>query len=218
MIKKSNEIMDTAYSAMKNVDAATGEISSMTSRMSPKLDATMNDLAATVDEARETAVQARVGLTAFQENMQALKRSFFFRGFFKDRGYMDAADLSKWDIQDLPAAAPVKAFVFSAGDLFDKPDAVKLKDKKRLNEVGAYLGQNPFGLVVVQAFSSLAGDHEENLVLTQAQAMVVRDYLADKFELDDTKLRTKGMGEVAPKEKGRDHWVEILVFAPGGKD
>jgi outer membrane protein OmpA-like peptidoglycan-associated protein len=108
----------------------------------------------------------------------------------------------------------LKKFIFSGGDLFDKPDTAKLKDKKRLNEVGAFLEKNPFGLVVFQAFSGRVGDREENLVLTQAQAMVVRDYLADKFELDDTKMKTKGMGEVAPTEQGRDHWVEISVCAP----
>jgi hypothetical protein len=216
LLKKSNQIMDSTRSAMKNVDAATAQVSIMTSRMSPQVAAVMTDMTATTGEARKSAVQARIGLTAFGEDMQALKRSFFFRGFFKDRGYMDSAELTKWEIQKLPEAAPLKTFVFSAADLFDKPDTARLKDKKRLNEVGTYLGQNPFGLVVVQAFSSRAGDHEENLVLTQAQAMVVRDYLADKFELDDTKLKTKGMGEVAPTEQGRVHWIEVSVYTSGG--
>ena len=229
LLKKSNEIMDTTHSAMKNVDTATAQIAAITSRINRgdgtvgalvneralynQLAAAMTDITATAGDARETVVQARVGLTAFQENMQALKRNFFFRGFFKDRGYMDSTELTKWEIQKIPDAAPLKKFTFSAQELFDKPDAAKLKDKKRLNEVGAFLEKNPFGLVVVQAFSGSAGDHEENLVLTQAQAMVVRDYLADKFELDDTKLKTKGMGEVAPTEKGRDNWIEISVYA-----
>jgi hypothetical protein len=217
MLKKSNEIMDTTHSAMKNIELATAQISSMTSRINPQLSGAMTSMTATLGDARQTVVVAKVGLTSFQENMQALKRSFFFRGFFKDRGYMDSTELVKWEIQKLPDAAPAKKFVFSASDLFDKPDAAKLKDKKRLNEVGTYLEKNPFGLVVVQAFSGRAGDTEENMVLTQAQAMVVRDYLADKFELDDTKLKTKGMGEVAPTEKGRVHWVEISVYSSDGK-
>jgi len=68
----------------------------------------------------------------------------------------------------------------------------------------------------VQAFSSHAGDHEENLILTQAQAMVVRTYLADHFEFDDTKLKTKGMGEVPTTQPGRTHWLEISVYAADG--
>jgi outer membrane protein OmpA-like peptidoglycan-associated protein len=230
LLKKSNAIMDTTQSAMKNVDTASAQIAAITSRINRgegtvgallneralynQLSSAMTDITATAGEARETVVQARVGLTAFQENMQALKRNFFFRGFFQSRGYMDSTELTKWEIEKIPDAVPVKKFVFLAQELFDKPDTAKLKDKKRLNEVGAYLEKNPFGLVVVQAFCGRAGDHEENLVLTQAQAMVVRDYLADKFEFDDTKLKTKGMGEVAPTEQGRIHWVEISVYAP----
>jgi phospholipid/cholesterol/gamma-HCH transport system substrate-binding protein len=115
LLKKSNEIMDTTQNAMKNIDTATAEIVTMTSRINRgegtvgallndralynQLTATMTNITATSVDARETVVQARVGLTAFQENMQALKRNFFFRGFFKDRGYMDSEELTKWEIQ-----------------------------------------------------------------------------------------------------------------------
>ena len=82
--------------------------------------------------------------------------------------------------------------------------------------MGAFLEKNPFSLVLVQAFTSLAGGQEENLVLTQAQAMVVRNYLADTFEFDDSKLKTKGMGEVPATAPGQTHWIEISVYAPEG--
>jgi len=230
LIKKTNEIMDTTQSALKNVDTATSQVAAMSSRVNRgegtvgallndrtlynQLNATMTDVRATATDARDTVVHAKVGVTAFEENMQALKRSFFVRGFFKDRGYMDSSELTKWEIGKIPDAPPVKKFIFAAKDLFDKPDTAKLKDRKSLNEVGVFLEKNPFGLVLVQAFSGLQGDSEENRVLTLAQAMVVRDYLAEKFELDDRKLRTKGMGEIVPAEKGRDHWVEISVYPP----
>jgi outer membrane protein OmpA-like peptidoglycan-associated protein len=107
----------------------------------------------------------------------------------------------------------VKTFVYAAEELFEEPETAKLKHKKRLHEVGAYLETNPFGVVVVQAFSSQAGASAENLVLTQAQAMVVRHVLADTFEVDDTKLKTKGMGEVDSTPPGRTRWIEISVYA-----
>jgi hypothetical protein len=51
----------------------------------------------------QTAQQARKGVVAFQENMEALKGNFFFRGFFKDRGYTDSSELAKNELQKLPA-------------------------------------------------------------------------------------------------------------------
>jgi len=125
-----------------------------------------------------------------------------------------ATKSTEWEIEKMPEAAPIKKFLFLAQDLFTKSTTSKLSGKKKLKEVGAFLELNPFSLAVVQAFCSQAGDHESNLTLTQAQAMVVRNHLAEKFELDDTKLKTKGMGEGLAIEPGKEHWIEISVFAP----
>jgi len=232
LLKKSSDIMDTTHRTLKHFEATSEHIATITARIDRgdgsvgallkdralynQLTAATTDISSTSGEARKTVAQARIGVTAFTENMQALKQNILFRGYFKDRGYLDASELTRWDIETMPAGEPMKRFVFPAGDFFEKPETVKLKDKKRLNEIGRYLQANPFGLVVVQAFSSHAGDHEENLILTQAQAMVVRTYLADHFEFDDTKLKTKGMGEVPTTQPGRTHWLEISVYAADG--
>ena len=39
--------------------------------------------------------QAQAGVTDFQENMEALKHNFFLRGYFKNRGYEDSAELER---------------------------------------------------------------------------------------------------------------------------
>ena len=230
LLRKTSDIMDTTHNTMKHFETTSAHIAAITTRVDRgdgtigamlrertlynQLTAATTDVAATSGEARETVAQAKVGVTAFQENMQALKQNILFRGYFKDRGYMDSTELTKWDIQEMPKATAMKKFVLYARDLFENANSAKLKDKKRLNEVGNYLEKNPFGLALIQGFSGLSGAREENLVLTQAEAMVVRNYLADKFELDDLKLKTKGMGEVATPEAGKEHWIEISVYAP----
>ncbi len=229
LLKKTSDIMGTTHSTMKHFETTSGHIAAITARVDrgdgsigallkervlyDQLTAATTDIAATSGEARKTMTEARVGVTAFTENMQALKQNILFRGYFKDRGYQDSTDLTKWEIDSMPDAAPVKTFVYAAEELFEKPETAKLKHKKRLHEVGAYLETNPFGVVVVQAFSSQAGARAENLVLTQAQAMVIRHFLADTFEVDDTKLKTKGMGEVDSTPPGRTRWIEISVYA-----
>ncbi len=230
LFKKTNAIMDTTQSTMKHLETTSQHIATITARVDrgegtlgalikdralyDRLAAATTDIAATSGEARKTVAQARVGVTAFTENMEALKHNFLFKGYFKDRGYLDATELTKWELETTPAGLPMKKFMIAAGDLFEKPAATKLKDKKRLNEVRAFLENNPFSLVLVQAFTSLAGEHDANLVLTQTQAMVVRNYLADKYEFDDSKLKTKGMGEVKATTPGQTHWIEISVYAP----
>ena len=221
LFKKTSAIMDTTHSAMKHVDATVTELATMAARVN-RGEGTVgallhertlyNKFTATADEANATLVQAKLGLTAFQENMQALKKNFLLRGYFKDRGYGDSAELTKWELPQLPGTAPLKKFTFAAQDLFAKADTAQLKNKKPLKEVGRYLEQTPFTLAVVQGFSGLKGDQEANLTLTQAQAMVVRTYLAEGFDVDDGKLKTMGMGEAAAAVPRLDHWIEILVY------
>jgi len=229
LLKKTSDIMDTTHRTLSHLETTSRHIATMTARVDrgegslgavlkdrslyDKLSAATSDIAATSGEARETVAQAKVGATAFTENMQALKHNILFRGYFKDRGYQDAAELTKAEITALPDGVAVKRFEFAAGDLFESPQSMKLKNKKRLIEVGTYLETHPHGLVVIQAFTSHKGTQEQNLLLTQAQAVGVRTFLAETFALDDTKLKTKGMGEVEATEPARTQWLVISIYA-----
>jgi phospholipid/cholesterol/gamma-HCH transport system substrate-binding protein len=48
---------------------------------------------------RATLGSAREAMSDLAENLEALKHSFFFRGFFKDRGFYDLASLSPVEYQ-----------------------------------------------------------------------------------------------------------------------
>ena len=95
-------------------------------------------------------------------------------------------------------------------------DTAKPKNQKSLRAAGQFLADNEFGVAVVVVSTSMAGDTEKDLVLTQARASVVRDYLVDNFGFDDAELKTFGIG----KENGTNpeaSWgtVEIIVYPPG---
>ena len=48
----------------------------------------------------------------------------------------------------------------------------------------------------------MEGDAQKDLVLTQARAMVVREYLVENFGFDDSHLKTLGMGKQNGEESG----------------
>ncbi len=103
----------------------------------------------------------------------------------------------------------MKSFSYGGKQLFDKPDGSKLKNEKTLNEVGKYLEQTQYGLVVVTASEDGKGDSDKDQVLTQARALVVREYLVKNFKVDDTRMKTLGSGKTdITTEDGK---VEILV-------
>jgi len=221
LIKKTEGILDTTQSALQNVNAATADMKSITTKIDRgqgTAGALINNreiyeqVRATVADTRDTVSQARVGMTAFQENMQALKSNWFFRGFFKDRGYQDATELTKHAIEKLPERPFSNRFEISANDLFDKPDTAKFKNEKVLNRIGVLLERTPYDLVVVAAYSGLRGDTDENLILTQARAMVVRQHLVEHFKLDDQRIKTIGMGEDGATADKQAERVTIIVY------
>lgn len=214
LLKKSQEIMEATHSAMKNLDTLSGDMATLSARINRgqgTVGALLNDRTL-YDQMGDTLAHARLGVIAFQENMQALKSNILFRGYFRDRGYQDSADLNRWAITRMPDAEPARSFSFAAGDLF-APASARLSGKHRLNPVGADLEQHPFTLAVIQAFSGPKGGQEENRLLTQAQALGVRTYLVERFDLDDTKVKTRGMGETAsqPGQAGEGRIV-ISVY------
>jgi outer membrane protein OmpA-like peptidoglycan-associated protein len=143
---------------------------------------------------------------------EAVKHNFLLSHFFHKRGYEDSAGLTKHQISQLPAGQPAKRFSLDATKIFDKTDTAKIKDAKPLTEVGSYLQTNPFGLAVVAAYSDMKGDTSEEKVLTEARAMVVHDYLVKHYKMDDTKLRTIGLGKSTDENAAG---ISVLIYSAG---
>jgi phospholipid/cholesterol/gamma-HCH transport system substrate-binding protein len=219
LLKKTNAILDSTKSTTSSLDAAAENLSSI----STKINAGKGTLGALVNDKKvynqlsATTTQVEAGATAFQDNMQALQHNFFLRGFFNKRGYNDSEDLTAHAIDSLPQEPYLKKFTYDAKQLFDKPDTAKLKSQKTLNEAGKFLANNKFGTAVVVAYTGLKGDSEKDKTLTEARSMVVRDYLVKNFKMDDTLLKTMGLGKNAPAGGESVSGVEILVY-PAGSD
>jgi phospholipid/cholesterol/gamma-HCH transport system substrate-binding protein len=225
LFQKTSDILDSSQQAIKNATRATENLDSISAKINRgegTAGALVNDkalyanLEQTTAAMRDTMVQAQAGVTDFQENMEAMKHNFFLRGYFKSRGYENSDELAKNEIARLPQGKPVKEFTYSSKQLFDKQDSAKLKNQKSLTAGGEFLANNQFAFAVVVVSTGMEGDTQKDLVLTQARAMVVREYLVEKFGFDDSQLRTLGMGKQA--ETNSDvGWgkVQILIYPSG---
>jgi outer membrane protein OmpA-like peptidoglycan-associated protein len=225
LMKKANAILDSSQNTMQNVTKATANISSI----SAKIDNGQGTIGALINDKRvydhldqtmvgmhDTIVQTQAGVADFEENMEAVKHSFFVRGYFKDRGYENSSELAKDQIANLPAATPLKTFVIDSKQIFDKQTSAKLKNQKSLGTAGDFLSNNEFGLAVVVVYSGMEGDTSKNLVLMQGRAMVVREYLVENFSFDDTLVKTLGLGKTSTISPGAG-WgeVQIVVYPTG---
>jgi phospholipid/cholesterol/gamma-HCH transport system substrate-binding protein len=225
LLQKASGLLDGSQQAIQNATRATANLDSISAKIDRgqgTAGALVNDkqlynnLEQTSSSMRDTMVEAKAGITDFQENMEAMKHNFFLRGYFKNRGYEDSSELARNEIERLPQGTPAKEFTYPAKQIFDKQDSAKLRNQKSLNDGGEFLANNQFGFAVVVASAGMEGDTQKDLILTEARAAVVREYLVENFGFDDSTLKTLGMGKQADA-KSDPGWgtVRILIYPVG---
>jgi phospholipid/cholesterol/gamma-HCH transport system substrate-binding protein len=218
MLKKANGMLDSSQQATQHLNSVSAKIDSGQGTVGALVNDKQlyNNLAQSTAAMHDTMLQAQVGVTDFQENMEALKHNFLLSGYFRKRGYEDSASLTANKISGLPPGTPLKAFTYTAKQLFDARDSAKLNNQKSLNAGGEFLAENQFGLAVVVVSTGMEGDAHKNQVLTDARAMVVREYLVDNYGFDDSHLKTLGLGKQAGASQEAD-WgsIQILIFPAG---
>jgi phospholipid/cholesterol/gamma-HCH transport system substrate-binding protein len=207
LIGKANGILDTAGGAMQSVGQTADSLSSIAS----KIDSGTGTVGALIND-KKLYQNVNQSTTELQEDLEAAKHNFLLSHFFNKRGYEDSAEITKYEIGKLPARPAIRKFYWPARQIFDKPDTAKLKGEKALREAGAFLQSNPFGLAVVAGYSDMEGDLAKEKVLTEARAMVVRDYLVKNFKMDDTNVKTIGLGK-SPDANAAG--IAVLVYPTG---
>src|SRR5215470_4643808 len=208
LLNKTNEVLNSTKGALQNVNQTADNLKSITA----KIDQGQGTIGALINN-KKIYQNVNAGATAFQENMEALKHNFFLRGFFKERGYESAVDLKKNEIAQLPDKPVAKKFTYEAKRVFDKPSTAKLKNERAMNDAGEFLQNNRFGVAVIAAYTDMKGDSQTDHLLTEARAMVVRDYLVKNFKLDDTRIKTIGLGKSDKVPESGS--VEVLIYPEG---
>jgi phospholipid/cholesterol/gamma-HCH transport system substrate-binding protein len=218
MLKKANGILDSSQQATEHLNSVTAKIDSGQGTVGALVNDKQlyNNLEQATTTLHATMVQAQVGVTDFQENMEALKHNFLLSGYFRKRGFEDSAALAANRISGLPPGTPLKTFSYTTKQLFNTRESARLKNQKTLNAGGEYLAENQFGFAVIVVSTGMEGDTKKDQVLTEARAMVVREYLVENFGFDDSQLKTLGMGKQAGGSLEAD-WgsIQILIFPAG---
>lgn len=175
---------------------------------------------------QQTITMARSAMHNLAENTEALKRNFFFRGFFNRRGYFDLSDISVQDYRRgvLENGGDRQALRIwaSAAVLFerDAEGRERLTDdgKARLDSAMAafvkYPRTTPF---VVEGYAE-APTADQRFLLSRHRAGLARDYIVGKFGLDPNYVTTMVMGHEADDSPAGNRWngVALAMFVPRG--
>ena len=167
------------------------------------LSAGTGDAEGIAGDMRATLSSAREAMCDLAENLEALKHSFFFRGFFKDRGFYDLASLSPVEYQSKEFEKNVtkeRAWV-RQNDLFivkaDGSEELSDPGRKTLDAMIAnFLRFTKDRAVIVEGYAA-AGTLDEQFLRSRERAMKVRDYLIKKFALSPDYIGVMPMGAVS---------------------
>ena len=190
IVGKMNQILDSAKGAVENLQTASGNVNSITS----KINSGRGTVGALIND-KSIYQDATAGVSALRQDADALKHNFFLRGYFNKNGFADPADIQKHLISQIPAETPQKEFTYDGRQIFDKPDSAKLKNEKKLDEAGEYIESQKPALVVIEASMGPIGDADKDRQLSESRAFAVRGYLVDKFKVDDQRLKILGLGK-----------------------
>ena len=170
---------------------------------------------------RETLEHTRATLAHMEENTRALKRSFFFRGYFKDRGYYDLDTLSPAEYRNGVLEGDRRRALriwLRAGVLFatrpDGTEALTPDGRVRLESAMAHFLQYGPGAPLIMEGYSTAGSRELRYLQAQSRAAMVRDYLVARFGLGWNRTAVMPLGDRADGSPDGQTWdgVALALF------
>jgi phospholipid/cholesterol/gamma-HCH transport system substrate-binding protein len=157
------------------------------------------------------------------EDAEALKHNFFFRGFFRNRGYYNLTSIPPEEYRRdrlFASIANYRAWL-SASELFamdnNKVETLSPKGKKLLDNSVAQYGESLLGSPLVIEGYSNAPDPAQQIALSYSRAIMVRHYLEIQFHLDAKNVGVISLKDVPPSGLGHNHWDGICVVVPNGR-
>jgi phospholipid/cholesterol/gamma-HCH transport system substrate-binding protein len=166
---------------------------------------------------RETLSNLNRGTSNLAEDTEALKHEFFFRGFFKKRGFYDLEQLAPADY--LEACEREKACGsrtwLEAANLF----ATGADGKEQLVEAGRHRIDGavaPFvdsllnHIVIVEGYC-VAGTADQQFVVSRRRADLVREYLQTHFHLLHSDVGIVPLQGKLPRGSQRSTWNGVAI-------
>jgi phospholipid/cholesterol/gamma-HCH transport system substrate-binding protein len=173
-----------------------------------------------VSELQMSLRAARETLTDLAASSEALKRNFFFRGFFNRRGFFDLDDITVQEYRkgalETNGRRPLRVWV-NARVLFETGanglERLTADGRARLDSAMApFLGYPPDTPFVVEGYAG-GVTSDMQFILSRSRAELVRDYVVSRFGLDAGYVTTMPMGAEAPESPANGQWEGVALTA-----
>ena len=172
---------------------------------------------------QQTLASARDAMQDLEENTEALKHNFLFRGYFNRRGYFDLDELSveqyRQGALETRERRALRIWV-RAAVLFETDangnERLTADGQARLDSAMSqfvrYPRNSPF---VIEGYAP-GPTNNERFLTSRRRCQLVRDYLVGKFALDPAFVASMPMGQESSDSPDGNRWdgVALALFVP----
>ncbi len=219
---KKRDVGGSIQKTAQNLQQATGELKGAISALRPSTGGNGTGL---LDDVRGTLEHTREATSDLADNMEALKHNWFFRGFFKKRGFydLDSLTVEEYKKGKIAPDRDRKREWAHLSELFTKDDsgAEVLSDAgmKKLDQIATpYLQYSANTPLIVEGYAG-DGATADQFLRSRDRARAVRRYLVDRFDLKMQYIGAMPMGAVRSEGSAGTPWdgVAVVYFPPKKK-
>jgi phospholipid/cholesterol/gamma-HCH transport system substrate-binding protein len=161
---------------------------------------------------RETLSNVNLATANMADDTEALKHEFFFRGFFRKRGYYSLQDLTPEQYRSnsyFNNERNRRAWL-KAADAFGKDsngnEVLSPAGEQEINQViGAAKDSAIDQPIIVEGYSDQASAANE-MVTSRSRSLIVARYLEKHFHLSAKNIGVMPLNSTAPPASGKDSW------------
>lgn len=211
--EKLDQTMENVHRATHNIDATTQQLhETIAKALAP--DAQGREAG---DNIRQTLSNVNEASGNMADDTEALKHNFFLRGFFKRRGYFSMARLAPDKYrQDKVFADPRNPRVWiEADELFEpkqgESEILSRAGKARIDAAVAELGDRVIGGAIVIEGYAVSGASGDQIAVSRSRAILVRNYLHTRFQLDNQDIGIVALSGVPPPATHKESWNGVCI-------
>lgn len=214
---RANQLLKDAQAVVAKVDDAAEQAK----RLVSDLRSNTGPVQGAIGDLRQTVTNAREAMADLSDSFEALKRNFFVRGFFERRGYYDLDDIPVEEYRKGALEANDRRVVrvwLRREALFaidaDGQEVLTDAGKARLESaMSDFLKQPPDSPLVIEGYARGA-TYDERYIVSRRRALMVREYLLSRIQLDMSRAGVMPLGEAAPGSPDNGTWdgVAIAIF------
>jgi phospholipid/cholesterol/gamma-HCH transport system substrate-binding protein len=212
---QSRDLFGKAEATLNNTKNASGQIA----QASRQINLTLNDALGpgwSGENAGQNLSQTFSNVNLATANMaddtEALKHEFFFRGFFKKRGYYSLKDLTPDQYRSNPYFTNERnrRTWLSAADAFAKDsNGNEILTAAGEQEIDQVIGGNEDSVIdqpiIVEGYSNQASAANE-MVTSRSRSLIVARYLEKRFHLSAENIGVMPLNATAPPTSGKRSW------------